>query len=77
LPKITDTAGLSPARLQPCRLLLASFWDIETSKLLTRDTLLGAGWDFVDETENGNKCIWWFLEGQDYPLFWRDLIPEN
>ena len=34
---------------------------------------LEAGWDFVDETENGTEDIWWILEGQDYPrLSWED-----
>jgi rhodanese-related sulfurtransferase len=67
------------------------FWDIETSGMTTSDggigkraadmqmasTFLEAGWDFVDETENGTEDIWWILEGQDYPrLFW-ELMPEN
>jgi len=33
-------------------------------------TFLDAGWDFVDETENGTDDIWWILEGQDYPRLW-------
>jgi hypothetical protein len=61
-----------------------SFWDIETSGQATSDggtgltttemqtatTFLDAGWDFVDETENGTDDIWWILEGQDYPRLW-------
>jgi len=53
-----------------------SFWDIETSGRTTShggagktttemqmaSTFLDAGWDFVDETENGTEDIWWILE---------------
>ncbi len=67
------------------------FWDIETSgqtrssagtgltttEMQTAATFLEAGWDFVDETENGTDDIWWILEGQDYPRLWWELIPEN
>ena len=68
------------------------FWDIETSgqletagggiglttaEMQTASTFLEAGWDFVDETENGTDDIWWILEGQDYPRLWWELIPEN
>ena len=63
------------------------FWDIQTSGWTTSDggtgkttadmqiasTFLDAGWDFVDETDNGTEDIWWILEGQDYPhLWWED-----
>jgi len=62
----------------------ASFWDIQTSgqgnsasgvgkttaEMQTASTFLEAGWDFVDETENGTEDIWWILEGQDYPRLW-------
>jgi len=68
-----------------------SFWDVETSgqrisaggtgrttaEMQTASTFLDAGWDFVDETENGTEDIWWILEGQDYPRLWWELIPEN
>ena len=61
-----------------------SFWDTETSNQTTGDggigkataemqtasTFLDAGWDFVDEIENGIDNIWWILEGQDYPRLW-------
>jgi hypothetical protein len=61
-----------------------SFWDIQTSGLTvsfggtgkttaqmqTASTFLDAGWDFVDETENGTEDIWWINEGQDYPRLW-------
>ena len=62
----------------------SSFWDIETSKQNTSDggtgkttdemqmasTFLEAGWDLVDETENGTEDIWWIDEGNDYPRLW-------
>ena len=52
--------------------------DRETSvKMHTTSVFLEAGWDFVNETENGTEDIWWMLEGQDYPRLWRELIPEN
>jgi hypothetical protein len=60
------------------------FWDIEasglttsysgegktTAEMQTASTFLDAGWDFVNETENGTEDIWWILEGQDYPRLW-------
>ena len=68
--------------------VLGSFWDIEgsgqttsfrgtgkdTAEMQTAGTFLDAGWDFVDETENGTEDIWWILEGQDYPRLWWELI---
>jgi len=67
-----------------------SFWDKETSgqstsaggtgkttaEMQTTDTFLEAGWDFVDETENGTEDIWWILEGQDYPRLWWEEVSE-
>jgi len=61
-----------------------NFWDIQvsgqtkssggtgktTAEMRTARTFLDAGWDFVDETENGIEDIWWILEGQDYPQLW-------
>jgi len=61
-----------------------SFWDVETSgqseslggtglttaEMQTASTFLDAGWDFIDETENGTDDIWWIEEGQDYPRLW-------
>jgi len=70
--------------------ITSSFWDVETSGLTTSDggtgkttaemqtasTFLDAGWDFVDETENGTEDIWWILEGWDYPrLWWDEEVP--
>jgi inhibitor of cysteine peptidase len=61
-----------------------SFWDMETSgqtasdggtglataEMQTTSTFLDAGWDFVDETENGTDDIWKIAEGLDYPRLW-------
>ena len=61
-----------------------SFWDIQTSgqttsaggtgkttvEMQTANTFLEAGWDFVEETENGTDDIWWILDGQNYPRLW-------
>jgi hypothetical protein len=72
-------------------LVEGSFWDIETSWQTTSDggtglttaemqmqsTFLDAGWDFVDETANGNEDIWWILEGEDYPCLWWELIEDD
>ncbi len=68
----------------------ASFWDIKssgqtvsgggtgktTSEIQMAGTFLDAGWDFVDETENGTDDIWWILEGQDYPRLWWESAEE-
>ncbi len=45
-----------------------------TAEMQSADTFLEAGWDFVDETENGTDDIWWILEGQDYPHLWWESI---
>ncbi len=66
-----------------------SFWDIEssgqstsgggtgktTAEMQMQSTFTDAGWDFVDETENGTEDIWWILEGEDYPRLWWELNP--
>jgi len=81
--------GLVSTKIE--RSITASFWDAETSgqsksrggtrkttaEMQTASTFLEAGWDFIDETENGTDDIWWILEGQDYPRLWWELIPEN
>jgi len=68
-----------------------SFWDIETSgqsvsdggmgrttaEMQTAGTFLEAGWDFIDETENGTKDIWWIDKGQDYPRLWWELSTDD
>jgi hypothetical protein len=48
-----------------------------TAEMQTASTYLQAGWDFVDETEDGSDNIWWILEGQDYPRLWWELISAN
>ncbi len=64
----------------------ASFWDIETSGLTNsaggtgkttaemqmESTFTNAGWDFVDESENGTEDFWSICEGTNYPrLVWQ------
>ena len=60
------------------------FWDIltsgqttsdggtgkTTSEMQTASTFLEAGWDFMDETDNGTEDIWKISEGLDYPRLW-------
>jgi hypothetical protein len=69
-------------------IVLASFWDIQTSgqtasfrgmgkttaEMQTAKTFLDAGWDFFDETPNGTDDIWWIAEGEDYPRLWWELL---
>ena len=71
--------------------IVDSFWDMEasgrpwsaggtgltTAEMQTATTFLDAGWDFVDEAENGTDDIWWIDEGQDYPRLRWELIPKN
>jgi len=68
-----------------------SFWDMETTGLnfsangeglatrlmQQRTTYIDAGWDFIDETDNGTDEIWWILEGQDHPRLWWELEEEE
>ncbi|MHC4519737.1 MAG: GLUG motif-containing protein [Planctomycetota bacterium] len=67
--------------------VISAFWNIDTSgqaaspggtglttaEMQTASTFLEAGWDFIDETENGTDDIWWVDEGQDYPRLWWEL----
>ena len=67
--------------------VFGSFWDIEasgqstsfagtskaTAEMQTAGTFLDAGWDFVDEAENGTDDIWWIIVGRDYPRLWWEL----
>ena len=48
-----------------------------TAEMQMASTYLEAGWDFVEETENGAEDIWWIDEGQDYPRLWWELIENN
>jgi hypothetical protein len=71
--------------------IVTSFWDVGSSGLIKSDggvgltavemqtasTFLHAGWDFIDETENGTEDIWWILEGEDYPRLWWELDDED
>ncbi|MHC4584975.1 MAG: hypothetical protein ACYS3N_10615, partial [Planctomycetota bacterium] len=41
-----------------------------TTEMLTATTFLEAGWDFVNETENGTEDIWKISKGLDYPRLW-------
>ena len=66
------------------------FWDVEasgrttshggegktTAEMQSAGTFLNAGWDFVDETENGSEDIWKISEGRDYPRLWWEPL-EN
>jgi hypothetical protein len=71
--------------------IAASFWNIETSgqftssagigktaaEMQTSVTFLEAGWDFVDETDNGTEDVWWIDEGNDYPRLWWEIGDES
>ena len=48
-----------------------------TAEMQTASTFLEAGWDFIDETENGTDDIWWILEGQGYPRLWWEVLEGN
>jgi hypothetical protein len=76
-----DVGGLAGANYGTVR---NSFWDIETSgqarseggmgkttsEMHTMSTFTDAGWDFIDEMENGTEDIWKISEGLDYPHLW-------
>jgi hypothetical protein len=64
-----------------------SFWDAQmsgsltsaggtgktTAELQTAGTFLAGRWDFLGETANGVKDVWWIEEGEDYPRLWWEL----
>ena len=50
---------------------------LTTAEMQTASTFLEAGWDFVDEADNGTDDIWWILEGQGYPRLWRERGEES
>lgn len=68
----------------------SSFWDVETSGLTssyggtpkttaemqTAGTFLDAGWDFVNETENGVEDIWRTCQEPDYPTLTGKGLPQ-
>jgi len=84
-----DIGGLVGVRDPDYGIVIECFWDIETSGLASSAggigkatgemraarTFVDAGWDFIDETENGTDDIWWILEGQDYPRLWWEVNP--
>ena len=71
-------------------IILNSFWDIESSGMFASDGGIGlvtmdmqadawfleAGWDFVDESENGQYEIWYQLDN-DYPLLYWQASPGD
>ena len=69
--------------------IASSFWEegatdrdapfsITTAEMQTASTFISAGWDFVNEIENGNGDIWWIVEGRDTPrLRWETLYVDD
>jgi hypothetical protein len=84
---IQNVGGLVGRNYSDYGSITSSFWDIETSgqatsaggtgkttaEMQTASIFLDAGWDFVDEIENGIDNIWWIDEGHDYPRLWWEL----
>ncbi len=77
--------GWNETTLSPIGIVVRSFWDTRASgcttsagggtgltkaQMQTAALFLNAGWDFVAETKNGTKDIWWINEGQEYPRLW-------
>ena len=59
--------GLKPLQTsrQVSRISRVTYWDQHIPR---------AGWDFIDETDNGTDDIWWINdEGQDYSRLWWEL----
>ena len=66
---------------------IACFWDTEVSGVLEDDgaiglttaemqdinTYLNAGWDFVDETDNGTEDIWMMPDELGYPVLRKEF----
>ncbi len=48
-------------------------YGLTTEQMQLAATFLEAGWDFLNETENGTEDIWWIDEGRDYPRLWWEL----
>jgi len=79
-----NAGGLVGERDPSYGIVTDCFWDTQTSgqissaggtglttaEMQTAGTFLDAGWDFVEETENGTKDVWRIIEGQDYPRLW-------
>ena len=82
-----DVGGLVGSDWFGTGVVTSSFWDREASArggsdggtglttvlMQDLDTFLKAGWDFMNENENGTEDIWWILDGQDYPRLWWEL----
>jgi len=80
----TDVGGLVGTNAGAVR---HCFWDTQatgqatsaagtggtTAELQTLATFLEAGWDFVEESDNGTADIWYLLEHWDYPRLAWDL----
>jgi thioredoxin len=47
-----------------------------TAEMQRASTFLEAGWDFVNETENGTEDIWKITEGLSYPQLWWEVSYE-
>jgi len=69
-----------------------SFWDTDvsnqsssqggtgwgTAAMKDIQTFLNAGWDFVDETENGTEDLWTICSGISYPMLsWQPLFNDQ
>ncbi len=86
---VTKAGGL--VGFHHCGSITGCFWDMQTSgqaasaggaskptaDLWSARTFLGAGWDLVGETEEGNEHVWWIREGQDYPRLWWERDPDQ
>jgi hypothetical protein len=44
-----------------------------TVEMQAVSTFLEAGWDFMDETDNGTEDIWCINEGKGYSRLWWEL----
>jgi len=83
-PEFSIEGGLIGSGVYMDPNVINCFWNTETSGIFLSDggmgltteqmqtagTFLEAGWDFMDETENGTEDIWWIREGQNYPKLW-------
>jgi len=70
---LTDMCGIESSSATGCD----NSYGKTTIEMQTASTFLDAGWDFVDETENGTEDIWCIDEGLDYPRLWWELIEDD
>ncbi len=47
------------------------------AEIETQTTVSEVGCDFIQETANGTRDIWWIDEGKDYPRLWWGLGDET